>query len=112
MKREEMKRPNRLSSTRYDRAAGIEGETEPGSGGRVLWNLLGIKSKRDMDRAEYDALLRAYEDSLTNITAETRFTAGMLCEMHRAWLGNIYEWAGNYRTVEMSKGGFQCPPAT
>lgn len=27
------------------------------------------------------------------------------------WLGGLYEWAGEYRTVEMSKGGFTWPPA-
>jgi cell filamentation protein len=26
-------------------------------------------------------------------------------------LGGIYEWAGTYRTLELSKGGFQWPPA-
>jgi cell filamentation protein len=31
--------------------------------------------------------------------------------MHRDWLGEIYEWAGRYRTVELSKGGFGWPPA-
>lgn len=111
MKRGRMKRRDRPSPSRYDHATGIEGETEPGSNGRVLRNLRSIKRKRDMDRAEYDALLRAYEDSLNNITAETRFTAAMLCAMHRSWLSDIYEWAGHYRTVDMSKGGFQFPPA-
>ena len=66
---------NRRSSTRYDQATGVEGETEPGSGGRVLRNLQTIKRKRDMDRAEYAALLRAYEGSLGRITTETRFTS-------------------------------------
>lgn len=106
-----MKRRARRSSNRYDQATGIEGESQPGSGGRVLRNLLGIKRKRDMDRAEYDALLRAYEASLSRITAETRFTAAMLCEMHQSWLAEIYQWAGRYRIVDMSKGDFQFPPA-
>ena len=26
--------------------------------------------------------------------------------MHEAWLGNIYEWAGKYRQVNISKGDF------
>jgi cell filamentation protein len=31
--------------------------------------------------------------------------------MHHDWLGEIYPWAGQYRTVEMSKDGFTWPPA-
>ena len=31
--------------------------------------------------------------------------------MHGDWLDGIYEWAGQYRKVEMSKGGFAFPPA-
>lgn len=96
---------------RYLPASGAEAEFQPGSGGRVLRNLLGIRRKREIDHAEYEALLRVQESYLHRITAETRFTAGLLCEMHRDWLGGIYEWAGAYRTVELSKGGFRWPPA-
>jgi cell filamentation protein len=42
---------------------------------------------------------------------DTRFTADMIREMHRRWLGGIYSWAGTYRTVERQKGSFRCPPA-
>ena len=38
--------------TRYTAASGPEGEHEPGSRGRVLKNLLGIKSGAAMDEAE------------------------------------------------------------
>ena len=64
-----------------------------------------------MDQAEYDALLQAQERWLDRITAETRFTAKTLCEMHGDWLGNIYEWAGQYRSVDVSKADFTWPPA-
>lgn len=30
----------------------------------------------------------------------------MLISWHRRWLGNIYEWAGQERAVNISKGGF------
>ena len=84
---------------------------EPGSRGRVLRNRLGITRKRDMDQAEFEALLRMQETYLGRITDRTRFTAKLLREMHREWLGEIYVWAGEYRTVEVSKGGFSWPPA-
>ncbi len=31
--------------------------------------------------------------------------------MHRDWLGKVYPWAGQYRTVELQKGAFKWPPA-
>jgi hypothetical protein len=37
---------------RYDTSSLPEAQFEPGSRGRVLKNLLGIKRKRDMDEAE------------------------------------------------------------
>jgi cell filamentation protein len=79
--------------------------------GRVLRNLLGITSVRQMDRTEYEALIRVQEGSYRRFTADTRFTAKNLREMHREWLGELYAWAGQYRTVELSKAGFTWPPA-
>jgi cell filamentation protein len=95
----------------YEPPTGPEAEMEPGSRGRVLRNRLGIRRKRDMDAAEFEALFRTQEGYLERISVETRFTAALLRQMHRDWLGEIYEWAGAYRTVELSKGGFRWPPA-
>lgn len=92
-------------------ASDVEAEFQPGSRGRVLRNRLGIRGKREMDQAEYGALLRVQERYLHSITPTTRFTAALLCRMHRDWLSEIYEWAGAYRSLELSKGGFQWPPA-
>jgi cell filamentation protein len=90
---------------------GIEGEWQAGSGKRVLRNLKGIIRKTEMDQAEADALLAVQEHYLNSITAETQFTAEHIRRMHKDWLGEIYEWAGQYRTVEMQKGSFRWPPA-
>ena len=98
-------------SRRYRMPSGPEGQSEPGSRGRVLLNRLGIRVKTEMDRAEHEALLAAQTAWLERVTAETRFTAEMLRQMHRDWLGGIYEWAGQYRTLELAKGDFRWPPA-
>lgn len=90
---------------------GVEGEWQPGSGKRVLRNLKGIVRKTEIDQAEADALLAVQERYLGIITAETPFTANLICRMHKDWLGGIYQWAGKYRTVEMQKGSFRWPPA-
>ena len=100
-----------MAPARYVTPAGPQAEYEPGSRGRVLRNRLGITRKGDMDRAEHEALMRAQGAYLKTISPRTRFTATMLCRMHRDWLGGIYEWAGQYRTVEVQKGGFRWPPA-
>src|SRR5688572_29364322 len=99
------------SGRRYREAEGVEAAFEAGSRGRVLRNLVGIRSKSEMDRAEFEALVGVQEEYLHRLTAETRFSAELICEMHRDWLGGLYAWAGHYRTVEMSKGGFTWPPA-
>lgn len=96
--------------SRY-RDTGIEGEWQPGSGKRVLLNQKGVRLKIEMDRLEADALLVAEERYFGIITDETVFTSELICQMHRDWLGEIYEWAGRYRTVEMQKGNFRWPPA-
>ncbi|MCK4624004.1 MAG: Fic family protein [Phycisphaerae bacterium] len=97
--------------SRYKTQEGSEAQTEPGSRGRVLLNRLGIRSKSRMDRVEYEALLAAQTAYLGQITPQTRFTAKLICRMHKDWLGGIYEWAGKYRTVELTKGEFRWPPA-
>jgi len=102
---------NRPRPGRYTTPKGSQAEFEPGSRGRVLWNRLGLRRKREVDQAEYEALLRAQTLWLNRVGPETRFTADMICRMHREWLGRLYDWAGQYRTVELSKGDFRWPPA-
>ncbi len=88
------------------KAQGAEAEFEPGSRGRVLRNLVGIRSAREMTRRESAALLSATERLIDETAVDQRFTAGDICRMHRFWLGEIYPWAGAYRQVNMKKDGF------
>lgn len=92
-------------ATRYE-AKGPEAEFEPGSRDRVLRNLLGIRSVRQMARCESDALLPATSTLIRAVESNQRFTAGTICEMHELWLKQIYPWAGRYRQVNVNKGGF------
>ena len=101
----------RRKGFRYRTPTGPEAEFQPGSHRRVLRNLKGITRKREMDREEFEALIRVQEMYLTRVEANTRFTSGMICRMHRDWLGHLYEWAGKYRTVELAKADFSWPPA-
>lgn len=91
---------------RYDTSALTESQFEPGSRGRVLKNLLGIKSKREMDRVEAFEYIRAIEELPGIYDEKHRFKVSDICRMHRVWLGRVYEWAGRYRQVNISKDGF------
>jgi len=81
----------------------VEAQYEPGSREQVLKNLLGIKSKREMDAAEAKALKRAVDELVRTYDRDNRFTAADICNIHRTWLGGIYAWAGRYRQVNISK---------
>jgi cell filamentation protein len=93
-------------------AHGPEAEFEPGSGRRVLKNLLGIRSAREMARAESQAILSAQERLVDRFSPDHRFVADDVRSIHRTWLGSIYSWAGEYRGLNLGKGGFQFAAAT
>jgi cell filamentation protein len=85
---------------------GVEAEFEPGSRGRVLRNLLGIKRVREMNILEAQALQSATDQFIRTFDENHRFTAADIRNMHRTWLGAIYPWAGDYRNLNVSKGDF------
>jgi cell filamentation protein len=93
-------------ANRYDTSGLIEAQFEPGSRGRVLRNRLGIRRKREMDTLEADKLAEVTDWAIRHYSAEHRFTANDVCLLHRQWLGKIYPWAGEYRQVNIGKGGF------
>lgn len=95
-----------MPKDRYDISGLVEAQFEPGSRGRVLRNLHGIIRKRDMDRAEAESQLRAFDTFSTRFGPDHRFTAADILEMHLVWLGGIYQWAGRLRQVQVSKSGF------
>ena len=103
--------PEHRMKNRYSTKGQLGTEFEPGSRGRVLRNLPGIRSIREMQRAESDALLSATNQLIDETTETQRFTAADVCKMHRLWLAGIYAWAGTYRTVNMVKDGFPFAPA-
>lgn len=92
--------------TRYDTDHLTEAQLEKGSRGRVLKNLLGIRNKRAMDEMEAIKLAEATDWAIRHVTADQRFTAADICLWHKQWLGEVYPWAGEYRQVNIGKGGF------
>jgi cell filamentation protein len=90
----------------YDASGLIGAQFESGSHGRVLRNLLGIKSKREMDQVEAQEQLRTLEELVRIYDQTHRFTAADVRRIHKMWLEPIYAWAGKYRQVNLSKGDF------
>lgn len=96
----------RCAGGRYRANGSSEARYEPGSNRRVLRNLMGIRSVREMDRVEQRGLFRTTEWALGSFRASHCFSATDVRRLHLEWLGGIYSWAGEYRQVNMSKGGF------
>ena len=95
----------------YDVSHLPEGQSEPGSRGRVLRNLLEISGRRQMDLIESQLLAYVVTALLQTTQKDHRFSAGDVRTIHRLWLGSVYSWAGQYRQVNISKGNFPFPPA-
>lgn len=89
---------------KYD-ISSTEDEFEPGSNEAVLKNKLAINTVDDINEAETELLIQLYELILSD-TDHSVLTVADITNWHKIWLGNIYEWAGEYRSVNMSKGGF------
>lgn len=91
-------------SSRYT-LQGMQAQPQPGSNGRVLANKLGITSEQEMAEAEVLLLQQLYEAVLVH-ELPGRVTVADLFTWHRRWLGNVYAFAGQPRTVNASKGDF------
>jgi cell filamentation protein len=73
----------------------------PGTG--VLRNLLGVRSQSELDRAERQLVQLRIQEG----TPEGNFDLKHLQAIHRHLFQDIYDWAGEVRQVEISKGGNQ-----
>ena len=91
---------------RYNTNGNAEGEFQPGSNDLVLRNKLGISDLEEMEGEEFDALVNFQIDLFDELSIDKKITSHDLCTWHRRWLGHIYDWAGDYRSVNMSKGEF------
>lgn len=92
-------------SDRYQ-VEGAQGAWQPGSNEQVLLNKLGITDPAEMADAELELLLQLYEAVLVRAMPDRALTVTDLKAWHRRWLGNVYAWAGDERSVNMSKGDF------
>ncbi len=67
-------------------------------------NRLGIETPDLLHEIESTLLQQAYHRFITELSPATRFDESYFKTLHRDTYETLYEWAGLYRTVDMSKG--------
>ncbi|WP_430815166.1 Fic/DOC family protein [Carboxylicivirga sp. RSCT41] len=85
----------------------------PGDNGQhdVLPNLLGISSIEAIHKVEFEGFLKAQYQLLEELTTQTHFDFSYIKRIHHLSLKTLYDFAGQFRTVNMTKGGFLFPTA-
>ncbi len=68
---------------------------------KILKNLLNIKDESELDLAEAELsranMMILYEKGFSD------FSPKGLCEIHKFLFGDVYEWAGKYRVINIQK---------
>ncbi|GAA4411861.1 Fic family protein [Nibrella viscosa] len=83
----------------------MENQSLPAPPG-ILPNRLGLVSAEEIGLAEFEGFLKAEILLTEQLTGRTRFTARYILDMHKLALGDLYSFAGKWRDVNISKGGF------
>jgi len=78
-------------------------------GSDVLRNIPGFTTHQELRRFEY-AATRQRSDELDRKPIPGQFDTAHYREIHRYLFQDVYEWAGEYRTVEFSKGSSAFAP--
>ena len=77
----------------------------------LLPNRLNLSNRDDIDKAEFEGFLLAELSLTEELTIRTKFNVKYIKRIHKLSLGHLYSFAGKFRTVNMSKGGFLFPAA-
>lgn len=75
----------------------------------VLKNKKGITNARELQRAEEESLGRAYGRLITEARMDALLDCSLIRMFHTWIFGELYEWAGRWRTVWISKPGTTWP---
>ena len=89
---------------RYDSSGNPEAEY-PDAEHTVLVNTKGITDLHTLQVAEEESLAAAYETLLGEVRVDTPMTSELLRHIHGRIFGDLYTWAGRWRTVWISKPG-------
>lgn len=72
----------------------------------ILPNLLGLRSAEDIALSEFEGFLKAEIILTEKLSSRTKFDVSYILKIHKLSLGHLYSFAGKYRDVNLSKGGF------
>lgn len=75
----------------------------------VLLNKLGLRTAGELEAAERE-ITHAALILLRESPVQPGYDLAHLCAIHRRIFGDIYEWAGQVRTVAIGKGNLFCLP--
>lgn len=70
-------------------------------GTAVLKSRLGIRNQDELDEFEAEATAQRFSEPLPS----GRYSVAHYCAIHRHIFGDVYRWAGQFRTVRIGKGG-------
>lgn len=76
------------------------------SQGEILPNLLGFSTSTEIAMSEFEGFLKAEILLSEKLTKRTKFDTSYILNIHKLALGHLYPFAGKYRDVNLSKGGF------
>lgn len=88
-----------------------EGSFSSKSNDDVLKNKLNISSIDEINDIELVLLDDLYQHIFENDFPTEKITVKLIKSWHYQWLGNVYDWAGKERVVNISKDKFMFAPA-
>jgi cell filamentation protein len=89
-------------SGRYKTKGNIEDQYYPKS--HILLNKLDLTNEIDLQEAENQLLEQCVKYFSGKTQSITSFNSSLICKIHQVFLSKLYQWAGKYRTVDISKG--------
>lgn len=71
-------------------------------------NLLGLNNKEDINLYEASGITKV-ELYLQELDTDTNFDISLILEIHRIAFGELYDWAGKWRTIDVQVGKLSPP---
>ena len=94
---------------RYDVSGNVEAQFVD-AGETVLVNLAGITDLTELQIREEEGLAATYGRLLRTVRVDTPMTGALIRDIHASIFGELFAWAGRWRTVQISKPGAIWPP--
>lgn len=96
--------------SRYDVSGNIKAQFVDAAE-TVLVNKRGVADLATLQHLEEEALAAAYESLFDEVRIDTPMTCDLLRHIHQRIFGDLFEWAGRWRTLNISKPGAIWPAA-